>query len=167
MKRRPRQWIYQLYRLQQKIGITDREAKAMGALLGLILLGLIVAEYREWHPTYDDAFYAETDSLFAAATAALKNRDSLQSKVSGIADSLGESHLNEALAIFKPAFPININTASPAELEQLPRIGAKMAERIVAYRSRRGGFRNIEELLLVRGIGEKTFEQLQPLVVID
>ncbi len=61
---------------------------------------------------------------------------------------------------------ININTASVEELQKLPRIGPQVAQRIVDYRKQNGGFKKIEELMKVRGIGEKTFNQLKDLVTV-
>ena len=57
--------------------------------------------------------------------------------------------------------PININAASAAELEGLPGIGAKTAARIVEYRQKNGPFKKIEELMNVRGVGEKNFLKLK------
>lgn len=56
---------------------------------------------------------------------------------------------------------ININTASAEELILLKRIGASIAERIIEYREAHGGFSNIEEIMNVRGIGEKVFEEIK------
>lgn len=57
---------------------------------------------------------------------------------------------------------ININTASATELEALPGIGAKTAARIVEHRTKNGPFKKIEELMNVRGVGEKNFLKLKP-----
>ncbi len=56
---------------------------------------------------------------------------------------------------------INLNTASAADLENLPGIGAKMAERILEYRQKNGPFKKIEDLMNVKGIGEKNFLKLK------
>jgi competence protein ComEA len=61
-----------------------------------------------------------------------------------------------------PAVAVNINTASAAELEALPGIGAAMAARIVEYRQKNGPFKKIEDLMNVRGLGEKNFLKLKP-----
>ena len=61
-----------------------------------------------------------------------------------------------------PGHPINLNTATATELTQLPKVGAKAAERIVAYRKQHGGFQRTEDLLSVKGIGEKSFLKLKP-----
>ena len=57
---------------------------------------------------------------------------------------------------------VNINTASAADLEGLPGIGAKTAARIIEYRQKNGPFKKIEELMNVRGVGEKNFLKLKP-----
>jgi competence protein ComEA len=61
---------------------------------------------------------------------------------------------------------ININTASQAELQQLPRIGEVVAQRIIEFREKNGKFKKIEELMKVRGIGEKTFDNLKDLITV-
>lgn len=64
------------------------------------------------------------------------------------------------------AATLNINTASVADLQKLPGIGAATAARIVEYREKNGPFKKTEELMNVRGIGEKSFLKLKPLVTI-
>jgi competence protein ComEA len=65
-----------------------------------------------------------------------------------------------------PATQININTASADQLEGLPGVGPKMAARIVEYRQKNGGFKKLEDLMNIQGIGEKNFLKLKPLVTV-
>jgi competence protein ComEA len=62
---------------------------------------------------------------------------------------------------------VNLNTATVEQLVELPGIGEAVAARIVAYREANGSFGKIEELMNVRGIGEKTFLRLRPLIFVE
>ena len=61
---------------------------------------------------------------------------------------------------------LNLNTATLEQLETLPGVGRRTAERILEYRTKNGGFKKIEELMNVKGIGEKSFLKLKPLVAV-
>jgi competence protein ComEA len=65
-----------------------------------------------------------------------------------------------------PAALVNLNTASTAQLMELPGIGESRARAIVALRQQRGGFKSVDELRDVKGIGEKALEKLRPLVTV-
>lgn len=60
---------------------------------------------------------------------------------------------------------VNINTADASELAYLPRVGPALSQRIVEFREENGKFASPEDLMLVRGIGERTFELMEPWVV--
>lgn len=60
-----------------------------------------------------------------------------------------------------PAGKININTASAQQLTALPGVGEKLAARIVEYRQKQGGFKNVAELMNVQGLGEKNLAKIQ------
>ena len=74
-----------------------------------------------------------------------------------------QSQTTETLAPSTPEL-LNINTASAEELQTLPNIGARMAQRIVNYREQHGKFASMEALQNVKGIGAKTLEKLRPFV---
>ena len=57
---------------------------------------------------------------------------------------------------------VNINTAGKSELERLPRIGPSTAKKIIALRREMSGFKKIDDLLKVKGIGPKTLDKIRP-----
>ena len=62
---------------------------------------------------------------------------------------------------------LDLNAATASDLEGLPGIGPKMAERIIRYRESRGPFRSVDELSNVRGIGTRTLEKLRPMIAVE
>ena len=64
-------------------------------------------------------------------------------------------------------FPININSATLEELEQLPNIGPVIAQAIISYREAHGDFTSLEDLQNVSGIGPKTYEAIEPLISLE
>lgn len=64
-----------------------------------------------------------------------------------------------------PLKALNVNTATAAELEELPGIGPALAERIVRYREEKGRLGSLQDLDAVKGLGEKKLEKIQPYVV--
>lgn len=66
-----------------------------------------------------------------------------------------------------PEDPVVLNHATESDLQRLPGIGAKRASAIIALRTKLGRFRQIEDLLRVRGIGRRTLMRLRPLVRLD
>jgi competence protein ComEA len=71
-----------------------------------------------------------------------------------------------ARASAAPGAPVNLNTATQAQLETLPGVGAKAAQRILEYRQKNGSFKKIEDLMNVKGIGEKSFLKLKPMLTL-
>ena len=68
-----------------------------------------------------------------------------------------------AFAAAKPAptGKVNLNTATAEQLTALPGVGPKLAARIVEYRQKSGSFKSVQELMNVKGIGEKNFDKIQ------
>ena len=64
-------------------------------------------------------------------------------------------------------FPLNINTATIPELDELPGIGPVLAQRIVDYRTTCGGYKAVEELLKVNGIGDAKLMEIIDLITVE
>ena len=62
---------------------------------------------------------------------------------------------------------VNVNSADASQLALLPRVGPSTAQRIVQYRKENGPFKSPEDLMLVQGIGEKTFQLMKPYVAVS
>ncbi len=151
------------FRLQQRLALTRREARTLALLLIMLVTGLLVRHVRYRMLPYDAAYYAPIDSALAAAS-----RPEVHEIASGMpisADSAA-SERGSVRTAMEAGLQVDLNRATQAELEQLPRIGPRTAERIVAFRTARGGFRRVEDLMLVQGIGEKTLERLRPHVTV-
>lgn len=61
---------------------------------------------------------------------------------------------------------LNLNTATAAEMETLPGIGAVLAQRIVDYRTEHGPFSAVEDIMKVSGIGDKKYEAIESLITV-
>ena len=72
-------------------------------------------------------------------------------------------------AVEKPVLSgkININSANVEQLEMLPRIGTKTAQSIIEFRKQNGPFKKVEDLTGVKGIGEKTLEELKSYIILE
>ncbi len=65
------------------------------------------------------------------------------------------------------AAPVNLNTATAAQLDALPGIGKATAERILEYRQKNGAFKKVEDLMNVKGIGEKNFLKIKSMITVS
>lgn len=94
----------------------------------------------------------------AAGTAVSNATASVRSPSRAASSRASSSHTASTAA----SFPININTATAAELTALPGVGDVIAGRIVDYRTANGPFANVDELDKVKGIGSATLEKIRP-----
>lgn len=139
------------YRLQQHVAITRFECTVLlVAALGFGG-GFVAQTVQEQSRPLASEVYAEADLRFYTASQQPR--------------SVPVAERQEAMPQPQPV--IDLNRASAEELQRLPRVGPKTAACILDYRARRGGFRRVEDLTRVSGIGPKTLERLAPLVVVD
>jgi comEA protein len=170
--------------------LTSSQKKA--ALFIMISFLLAVAYHwidRVLHPVepydfsqFEEKFYARYDSIqqvleddsFSEPPGASSSKD-MQENLSSFKNSEAptpkttgeEVNASPQLNTNRPLKLININTASIEELITLPRIGPKLAARIVEYRNQHGDFMVKKDLTKVKNIGPKTFEKLQHLITVE
>jgi competence ComEA-like helix-hairpin-helix protein len=65
-----------------------------------------------------------------------------------------------------PAQPLDLNTATMEQLQQLPEVGPTTAKSIIRFREKSGPFRRVEDLLAIRGISKQRLEKLRPYVTV-
>ena len=107
--------------------------------------------------TYEVAAQTERTASQAAQTASSPEKEAQTN-----AEAAGEEADGAAVS-----YPIDLNTATIEELMTLPRIGEKLAQRILDYRAEYGRFSAPEQLMDVEGIGEATFDGLRELVTVE
>ena len=96
---------------------------------------------------------------------ALEVRDQQQIHVPRQGETSQPATMNVVAA--SSATRVNINTATLAELDTLPKIGPSTAQHIIDYRTKNGPFKKIEDLKNVSGIGDATFEGLKDLITVE
>lgn len=74
--------------------------------------------------------------------------------------------LSLTLAVAAGQAKVDLNKATASQLQEIPGIGPALANRIVEFREQNGPFKRIEDLMNVRGIGEKSFEKLRDRVTV-
>lgn len=150
-----------LYRLQQRLSISRGESIVVVTLFGLFMLGLAAQHFQQRHQPVEESAYTATDRRFQEQIKTLPGPNRPGRPASD------NNEPAEAPAEKPSQFVLDLNAATPAELEQLPGIGPVLSARIEQYRLQHGPFQRIEEITRVQGIGEKTLDDLKPMLVVN
>jgi len=125
----------------------------IGGILVFIILsgsGILI-----WDKVRSKNATKENDQIVALQ----KQNDTLRAQLSSTPQVAGVSTENQS-------DKININTADIGGLDKLPGIGPAKASDIITYRESHGGFKSIEEINNVKGIGDATFEKMKDMITI-
>ena len=166
--------------MMKYISFTKNETKVILFIVAVLVAGFSIKYYKQIvngaeNEPYD---FTSSDTEFKRLSEnAIKNgsskekSDSLNNSDRELINSLQrkEDSLTSGINSKKesgdiPGKIININTATRNELIDLPGIGESTADKIISYRDAKKGFRKIEELMNVSGIGKKKFEKIKSFI---
>ncbi len=159
-------------KLSEKIGFTQTEIKVILFLVVVFLVGaaysIINNNSKAEYVSFD---YSEQDSLFSLYKKNFPPSENSPNESVDIKQEVLELKPLDFEQNKKPPLPeeksININNAGTNQLISLPGIGEKTAQKIVLLRDARGGFKNLEELKDVKGIGEVKFNKIKKFLYIE
>ena len=126
-------------------GLTKAENKALLIIVITLTSAGIIQLLRPVQQKIKDIDYSVSDSMFQSLVAGERRPEQI-------------THTN---AVTMPSESININTASVQELENLPGVGKIIAQRILTYRRQNGPFKSSDDLLKIKGLGEKKLDQIK------
>ena len=136
------------------LDFTATEKRALMITLIIVVIAAMIQFVVPHHNNTQLFDYSQSDSIFYRLS---------QKKVNYTTTNSNHLKYERKKAKSGPALlSIDLNKASKSDLEKLPRIGPKTAERIIVYRKSVKKFSTNEEVMKIKGIGPKTFENLKP-----
>lgn len=165
--------------LIDKLEIRRNERITISALLICLVFTSSFFMLKEPKANVNPEQYAQLEEIFAEKSRSVQQeRDLIMARYQ---PAVPESQPQAAIAVTRPdtvkpdttknneegtSEPININTANSEQLQELPGIGPAYAQRILEWRDENGDFTSKEQLLEIRGIGEKRLEAIKPLIIL-
>lgn len=144
-------------KINDAIGLTKSESIVFWFLIIAFAFGIIVKllygdVVRVGASEYD---YSVFDKEFEKRSA------EIEKFVSNKGDTLSKNFDEKDAGLVASTFKVNINTATKEELMKIPGVGLKTAELIIKHRETYGKFERIEDIMNVKGIGQKKFEKMK------
>ncbi|RNC83415.1 MAG: helix-hairpin-helix domain-containing protein [Balneola sp.] len=156
-----RSWFFWV----DKLNITHTERVTVSSLILVIVLLSVIQILIKEKVVPPPENHAQILEEFERKTALIGQKEAGQLEKYSPSDSLIIAQQLSGIEIKLAS--INLNTATLQELESLPGIGKSYAQRIIEYRETNGPFTSVEELVNVKGIGDKTLEKIKPFLIIE
>ena len=172
-----------LFFLLERLEINRSERIAVSILMILLVLGVSIWTFIKPYANYDEESYAELERIFAersriqqlemesilARYDPANTQETLEARPNylTVADTIQTDSTSQKENSSAAGSLININTATVQTLQELPGIGPAYARRIVEWRDQNGNFTSKEQLLEIRGIGEKRLSTIKPLITLQ
>lgn len=165
----------------EKLQISRKERIAFSLLLGILVVLFSMSIFLERSFQYDQEEYDKIVAEFERRSTVSQLEEQEQAAKylpqaadnqtndpsAEVQDTATDSEMSpESEATTVPVL-ININTANSAELQKLDGIGPSYAQNIIDYREANGDFDSIDELINVKGIGEKRLENIRPFITLE
>jgi comEA protein len=151
----------------RNIGFTKQDLLLLFFLLGVFIIGLVVrysgfaGDLHFGYKNQNVALEQQMRTSFDESIGQDKGP-----RLSQLKDSLENVRDKSKSSSLSAGTKINLNTAYASELIVLPGVGEVTAERIISYREKKGGFKNIAQIMDVKGIGTKKFEKLKEYITV-
>lgn len=172
-----------LFFLLEKLEIKRSERIAMSTLLVLLVILSGVLTFSEPDANYSEEKYEELEKVFKEKSEQLKAEEELilarykptrevpvsmsvrieEKQILSEPDTTDQEEEKQDVA---ESEVININTATLSKLQELPGVGPAYASRIITWREENGAFTSKDQLLEIKGIGDKRLARIKPLITL-
>ncbi|EQB62858.1 MAG: hypothetical protein RBG1_1C00001G0437 [candidate division Zixibacteria bacterium RBG-1] len=144
------------------INFTPQERKALIFLTVVLLLGSGITLYKKYHSDFAPELLLKPKAKVVESNLSQQDLNSVADTSTVIPKETSPPQLSE-----EKIRQVNLNSATQEELENLPSIGPVLAKRIIEYRNQKGGFKTIEEVKQVHGIGNKIFGKIKNYISVN
>lgn len=160
-------------KLSKKLNLTTTELKISGFLILTLVIGVLIKLISGINEKTELTFYnySQMDSIFFNSSENDGNNSEIINKNVDYKREVFDFNERSFNKVYTKQLPaeksINLNKATKQELMNLPGISEATAEKIIVLREKIGGFRKLEELLKVKGIGSKKLDKITKYLFID
>jgi len=150
-----------------QLGFTYSEAKVILFLTGALVIGSVIEIFKDTSVSKPIKFdYSQSDSIFLSKQKNNSIKDKKFDYKQEVLDFSTDKVDEKSKKITNTNKKFDLNSITENELIQLPGIGVKAAQNIIAYRNKNGKFTDINELLEIKGVGEKKLIELKKFLII-